>query len=295
MNNNINKNKGDDGSSTSIPNQQQQQNLITGAMSQEPIAILLSNALINQNIQLSKRFFITLLQSRETYARMPSFRNIDAMASYGEGTHSQIMYLVQEACYSVAPKVSQFLAEYPEIDDMAHDLAAHIGQATGIAGLLKGFTYYGSRGSIILPVDVMTKSNVSQHEVVKLLNGGRGESTTTNNNNDQSSSSSENNIDSPDMMNIRSKLSDVVFETATRANDHILSASNIIKQLNEVLKNSIPDAILVPALNIIPTKLFLERLEKYNFDIMHPNVLKNSSDWRLPLRSYKAYKLRRLD
>lgn len=255
--------------------------VMTGALAQEPIAILLAHALTVQGMDLSKRFFVTLLQSRETYAKMPPFRNVDAMASYGEGTHSQTLYLAQEACYSAAPKVTQFLAQYPDIDDLAHNLVAHVGQAAGIASLVKGFSYYGRRGAVVLPVDAMARHGVSQHDATQLLaalDAGGSAAVAT-----------------PDMLALRARLSDVVFETATRANDHIISAGAIVKQLDEYLSGDIPDAIFVPAMNVVPTKLFLERLEKYNFDILHPDVLKPGSDWKLPYRSYKAYKLRKFE
>lgn len=253
-----------------------------GALAKEPVAILLRHALKDQGIVLSKRYFITLLQTRESHdVRMPPFRNADAMASYGEGTHSQAMYLTQEACLSAAPRVAQFLQEYPDMDRLAHDLVAHAGQAAGVAGLIKAFKYYGRRGNIVLPVDSMAKHNVSQHSVSQMITAyGEGGQAA---------------VDTPEMLALRGQLSDVVFETATLANDHIISAASIIKQLNEYLSGDIPDAIFVPAMNVIPTKLFLERLEKYNFDVMHPDVLKTGSDWKLPFRSYKAYKLRKID
>lgn len=256
----------------------EQSSRLKGSLGQEPIAILLNHALTQQNVTLSKRFFITLLQSRETYSTMPAFRNIDAMASYGEGTFSQILYLIQEASFSVAPKVTDFLAQYPELDDLSHNLVAHIGQASGIAGLLKGFRYYGSRGSIVLPIDIMSKYNVSQHALTKLF---------------QSLADKSIDLTSPEVVNLRKQLSDIVFETATRANDHIISASAIVKELNTALRGSIPDAIFVPALNVVPTQLFLEKLEANNFDILEPKVLAAGSDWKLPYRSYKAYKMRK--
>lgn len=275
--------------------QKSQSSMFSGALTQEPIAILLTHALSTQNIRLSKRYFITYLQSRETYSRMPPFRNIDAMASYGEGLNSQLLYLLQEALYSVAPKVSAFLAEYPEIDRIAHDIAAHIGQASGIAGLLKGALYYAQRGSLVFPIDVMAKYDLSQTNVNDLF-----ESHFSKQNKDTSSSS-----DNDERTNeLRTKLSDVVFETATRANDHLLSASSLLNQLKTALEGDVPDALIVPALSALPAKLYLEDLEAYNFDILNPKLLAPArasklfgvvGDWKLPYRSYKAYRNKSLD
>lgn len=256
--------------------------MITSAMVQEPIAVLLRSALTKENITLSKRFFITLLQSRETFSTLPPFRNLDSMASYGEGTFSQVLYLLQEACYSVSPQVNKFLIDYPHIDDLAHTMIAHIGQASGIAALLKGFNYYGYKGSISLPIDILAKHNLPQHDITKMF---------------KQKMDNKDAIDfkSHEYQEFRQKLSEVVFETATRANDHIISASATLKELKTQLSNKVPDAIFVPALSVVPTKLFLEKLEKTDFDLLNPNLVQKGSDWKLPYRSFKAYKFRSFD
>ena len=243
---------------------------------QEPVAVLLTHALLQRKhpITLSKRFLITLLQTRETHVSNPPFRTLDSMSSYGEGTHSQLNYLLQEMMYSVSPKTTEFLNEYPEIAEQAHDVVAHIGQATGIASMLRGFSFYASRGFIPLPVQLMNQNDLSQDSILRYLAGELENDNT-----------------------VAARLADVVFETATRANDHLISATTQLQEIKDSLMNTLPDAILVPALTAIPTKLFLERLEKYNFDLVHPKLMKkggNAGDWRLPYRSFKAYKLRKI-
>lgn len=243
---------------------------------QEPVAVLLAHALLQQPnpITLSKRFLITLLQTREKHASNPPFRTLDSLASYGEGTHSQLNYLLQEMMYSVSPKTTDFLNQHPEIAEQAHEVVAHIGQATGIASMLRGFSFYASRGFVPLPVQLMNQHDLSQDSILRFL-AGEG--------------------DEAQRSAVSSQLSDVVFETATRANDHLISASTQLKQIKDTLANTLPDAILVPALTAVPTKLFLERLEKFNFNIGDPKLMKkgsNAGDWRLPYRSFKAYKLR---
>lgn len=247
----------------------------TASVPQEPVAVLMAASLTNRDhpITLSKRFLITLLQTREAHVTNPPFRTLDAMASYGEGTHSQLGYLLQEMLYSVSPKATAFLDENPSIAEEAHDVVAHIGQATGIASLLRGFSFYASRGFVPLPVQLLTQHGLSQDEVLRFMAGEKEGSS------------------------ISASLSDVVYETATRANDHLISASSILARIKDQLGNTLPDAIMVPALAAVPTKLFLERLEKANFDLANPKLMKkgaNSGDWKLPYRSYKAYTFRAL-
>lgn len=250
----------------------------TQEVPQEPVAVLMAHALLQRDypISMSKRFFITLLQTREKHVTNPPFRTIDSLASYGEGTHSQLNYLLQEILYSVSPKTTTFLNEHPDIAEQCHDIAAHIGQATGIAAMLRGFSFYATRGFVPLPVQLLTKKDLSQDGVLRFLAGE---------------------TDGVDPQTA-AKLSDIVFETATRANDHLISASSMLAQVKESLCNTLPDAIMVPALTSIPTKLFLERLEKYDFNIVHPELMKKGAtggdNWKLPYRSYKAYKLRKI-
>lgn len=229
----------------------------------EPVAILLAHANAVDNIALSKRFFITALQTRETFMNNPPFRSIDKMASYGEGTYSQLNYLTQELLYSIAPTSSQFLNENPKIVEELETIVAHIGQATGIATFLRGYNFFVTRKRFVpLPVDIMAKYSISQEQVL------RGEISDH-------------------------ALSDIVFETATRANDHLISARTYLNDLNtEKLGNTIPDAMFLPAMTSIPVQLYLEKLEKHNFNILNPKLAKN--EWRLPYRSYKAYKLRKI-
>ncbi|CAN6621781.1 hypothetical protein TRVA0_008S02762 [Trichomonascus vanleenenianus] len=232
----------------------------------EPVAVLLGSAALNDKIQLSKRFLITLLQTRETYASNPPFRNVDAMASYGEGTYSQLNYLTQEALYSVSPKVTEFLNEHPPLIEQVDTIMAHIGQATGIATFLRGFEYFARHKDFVaLPVDMMTRHGVSQEAVLNYFRGNAE--------------------------HLHPGVSEVVYETATRANDHIISARTLLDNLRETLKGSIPDAMFVPAMNAIPVVLYLEKLEKHNFDVTNRGLKKQ--EWRLPYRSFKAYKLRR--
>lgn len=250
----------------------------TREVPQEPVAVLMAHSLLQKDypITMSKRFFITLLQTREKHVTNPPFRTIDSLASYGEGTHSQLNYLLQEILYSVSPKTTTYLNEYPEIAEQCHDIVAHIGQATGIAAMLRGFTFYASRGFVPLPVQLLNKKDLSQDGVLRFLAG------------------ETDGVDPQTAV----KLSDVVFETATRANDHLITAATMLGQVKESLDNTLPDAIMVPALASIPTKLFLERLEKYDFDIVNSKLMKKGAtggdNWKLPYRSFKAYKLRKI-
>ncbi|ANB15551.1 hypothetical protein AWJ20_3179 [Sugiyamaella lignohabitans] len=253
------------------------------AVPSEPVALLLAHCLGKNaapaQIELSKRFFITILQTRETYAGYPPFRNLDAMASYGEGTYSQLNYLTQEALYSISPTTSKFLNENPQLIDQVNDIVAHIGQATGITSMLRGFPFFvGAKGFVPLPVDLLTKHNISQESILQAARAHQ--------------ESQQPDTPKQTKLELDPAISDIVFETATRANDHLISASTLFANLKSTLDGSVPDAIFVPTMTSIPAKLFLEKLEKCNFDPVHPDLTK--PEWRLPFRSYVNYRFRKL-
>lgn len=235
---------------------------------QEPTCLVLADAIEN-GVELSKRYLLTLIQTKEGTIGNPPFRTLDSMASYGEGTFSQLNYLTQESVLSVSPSAQKFLQENASLSEPIAQIAAHIGQATGIAAFLRAFKFYvGSKNFVPLPVALMTNHGLSQQEVIDLITGRVGGDQTK---------------------DILHKLSNVVYETATRANDHLLSAQSLLKQVKSSAK--LPDAIFIPYLSALPVQLFLERLERTNFDITSAKL---SNEWRLPYRSFKSYKFHSL-
>jgi NADH dehydrogenase [ubiquinone] 1 alpha subcomplex assembly factor 6 len=240
----------------------------------EPACILLAHAL-EAGMILSKRYFLTLIQTREQFIANPPFRTLDSMASYGEGTYSQLNYLTQELALSVSPGAQKLINDLATstLEESLRTIAAHIGQATGIAAYIRGFKFYvGNKTFVPLPVSLMTDNNISQQQVID-LSAGR--------------------LEGDMAKEVANKLSNVVFETATRANDHLLSAQSILMELKrDTGLAKLPNGLFVPLLSAVPVHLFLERLEKANFDVSN---LKLANDWRLPYRSYKSYKLQTLN
>ncbi len=261
-----------------------EKDLLTG----EPVGILLQEALMKEQIMDPQRF-LTAIQSRKLFLENPSFPNIDAICSYGEGTYSQYNYLIQSVLLSdsISPTSRILLEQYPEIQSNVVDIAAHIGQATSVATFLLGFQYYtSSMGQILLPIDLMTEQNLSQESVIRLNMGKLAES---------------------ESKDTREKLREVVFQTATRANDHILAArfklTKVQDRIKEISKDSntdpriskvchrwrknISDAIYIPYIVVHPTTLFLGRLEKADFDLFDPSL--QTKEYRLAWKSFWSY------
>lgn len=271
---------------------------LAGTPQKQPIAILLAHAAENLQRQtngrakFSKSWFMRLITTREQYLSNPPYPDLAALESYAENTYSTLMYLTLQAL--------------PMASVTADHVASHIGKATGITTVLRGLpllafppppnkhsnqdSFSGSvgstrQGAVLLPLDVMASHGVREEDVLR--NGAEAQG-----------------------------LRDAVFTVATRANDHLITAREMLKNLRagkeaghdfehgheeehvyDVLKMDKPMTpkqeldrsfgVFMPA---ISTSLWLERLEKHDFDVFAPKL--RTTDWRLPWKAFWAYNRR---
>lgn len=270
---------------------------LAGSPPKQPVAILLARAaedLWNRTHgrgKFSKSWFLRVINTRQQYLDNPPYSDIAALESYAENTYSTLMYLTLQAL--------------PMNSVTADHVASHIGKATGIATVLRGIPllafppppnshsnqdgFSGAvgatrQGAVMLPLDVMAQHGVREEEVFRNGAGAQG-------------------------------LRDAVFTVATRANDHLITAREMLKNLRaghdaghefehqheeehnySVLqtegKKDTPAqeleksfAVFMPA---VATSVWLERLQKSDFDIFNPKL--RVTDWKLPWRAYWAYK-----
>lgn len=220
------------------------------------------------------------------------YTSLDALEMYAENTYSTLLYLS--------------LAALPVHSLETDHIASHIGKATGIAAILRGLpmiafppppnhhsnnTAYGGalrggsrQGAVVLPLDVMAEAGVREEDVFRL------------------------GADAPG-------LKDAIFAVATRANDHLITAREMLKNLRQGReaghdfehegeeghqytesrpKDRSPKddiergfGVLMPA---VATRIWLERLESFDFDVFRPEL--RARDWRLPYKAYWAYSRR---
>ncbi|CAN3374460.1 hypothetical protein DIURU_000665 [Diutina rugosa] len=254
----------------------------------EPIALLLRDSLEN-DINLNIDHFLRFLQTRKQFLKGSTFSTTNDICAYGEGTYSQLNYEVQAALLSpsISPSVIKLLQRSMELQGLVSDIAAHIGQATAVSSMILGMQYYAqSQNRVTLPIDLMTKNDLSQEHLLRLAQG-------------HISNTSE-------QEEIRSKLKNVVFETAVTANDHILSARSkldtikreveritnesdekLIRTQSKKWKGGIPDVIFTPYMVAIPTVLYLEKLQKLDFDVFAKKM--QQKEWKLGYKSFRSY------
>ncbi|KAI0086519.1 Squalene/phytoene synthase [Irpex rosettiformis] len=131
--------------------------------------------------------------------------------------------------------------------------ASHVGVAQTISTLLRALPYHASKGHLVIPAEITARHGVSQEEVFRY--GGDAK-----------------------------KIDDAVFDFATLANDHLITARDMF---NKECGGKVPTPVRPVFLSAVPAALYLERLEKVNFDAFDPSLQQRS--WRLPWRIWRGY------
>ncbi|ELU39004.1 squalene/phytoene synthase domain-containing protein [Rhizoctonia solani AG-1 IA] len=138
-------------------------------------------------------------------------------------------------------------------DTLAH-AASHIGVASSLATLLRALPFHAANRRMIIPVEITAKHGVRHEEVFRTGGGAQG-------------------------------IDDAVFEFATVANDHILTARDAFKD------SGVPSQAMPVFLSAVPVASFLSRLEQVNFDAFAPQL--QTKSWRLPLGIWRASRTRK--
>lgn len=263
-----------------------------GAPPKEPVAILLHHALValrerhpHAPTASLKSWFLKIVDARAQYADDRAYATLDALEKYAEATYSTLLYVT--------------LGFLPLHSVAVDHLASHVGKAAGIAAVLRGMPLIafpppanhhsnrggegaGRQGAVVLPLDVMAEAGARQEDVLRMGAAAPG-------------------------------LRDAVFAVATRANDHLITARSMLANLRQgkdaghafehegeegheygggAAQESDAAAdlargfgVLMPA---VSTRLWLERLERVDFDVFRPEVRARSLG--LPWSAYWAYK-----
>lgn len=258
---------------------------------EEPVAVLLAAYMQDTGIRLNKTWFQKLISAREQALLRPGFVNLSALETYAESTYSMLLYLT--------------LSALPLNSLSADHVASHIGKAAGIAAILRGVPLLAfppppnshssnpagmglpmtrDRQRVInLPLDVMSQCSVREEDIYR--NGGNAEG-----------------------------LKDAIFAVATRASDHLITARSLYKEIKsyqepdhefehadedgheyepsvvdgksaqQTRKAELEQAygtIMGPA---ISTQLWLDRLQKVDFDIFNNSL--RAQEWKLPFTAW---------
>ena len=267
-----------------------------GSPPKQPVSILLAHALEDLAVRsegkakLSKSWLMRIIAEREKYINNAPYPTFDSLEKYAENTYSTLLYLT--------------LQTLPMASITADHIASHVGKAAGIVAVLRGLPLVAfppppnhhsnssplggaldnqrrSQGSVTLPLEVMAKNGVRDEDVLR--KGAEAEG-----------------------------LRDAVFEVATRASDHLITARQMLKnvyagegvghefeheaeeehqydpspQSQGVQQQELQKAfgVFMPA---VATQLWLSRLQKLDFDVFREELRRR--DWKLPWKAYFAF------
>lgn len=265
-------------------------NTFAGRPPREPICLLLYKGLqdleerAGTQTKKSIKFWVSrLVKTREKHMDNRPFASLAKLEDYAENTYSTMMYAT--------------LASLPMRSMHMDHLASHIGKACGIVAVLRGIPVLAGppqpvktpsgadapstrEPSLLLPLDIMAEAGVKEEEVYRQGPGAEG-------------------------------LQDAIFKVATRANDHLITAREMLKRLKDgqdpghefehqgegehIYEEDSDSARELRAafgvlLEAVPAAQYLESLEKANFD---PFAVR-SSGWRLPWRIWQALSKERI-
>ncbi|KAI1074318.1 Squalene/phytoene synthase [Whalleya microplaca] len=268
-------------------------NTFAGKPPKEPIMIMLSKV-ISELADIAPhsspnpiRFWLLrLINTREKYMDNRPFTSLAKLEEYAENTYSTLMYST--------------LAALPLSSMHMDHLASHVGKACGIVAVLRGIPFLaapsppvkspggadvggGRNPVLLLPLDVMAETGLKEEDVYRQGPQADG-------------------------------FQDAVFKVATRANDHLITAREMLKNLragqtpgHEYEHQGEEQHIYSQTtagddgtvrdlrrgfsvlLESVPTGDYLTRLEAQNFD---PFTVKSS--WKLPWRLWRAIKTQQL-
>lgn len=198
------------------------------------------NPILNLLIPYSKDLSLTLVKrlatSRDRMLTRNSFASLEEMEEYGQSSTSTLLSLQ-----------AQILGQDPLKVDPVHEFCEHIGKALVIVNFIRSATILAAQRRCYLPADILARQGLSTQSVFKVLL-------------------------SNDASNLE-KFCDAVFEIATRANDRMISAAAVQRQ--------VPVSLLPAFSQAIPLQQYLKRLQSANFDLRQRKA--KSLPWYLPL------------
>lgn len=271
---------------------------LAGTPPKQPIALMIAQAAEDLQARtggrsnFSRNWFTRIVDTREKYLSNPPYPNIAALESYGENTYSTLLYLTLQAL--------------PMASVTADHIASHIGKAIGISTVLRGLPLIAfpgpanshsnqgalggdvgasRRGAVLLPLDVMAEAGVREEDVLR--NGAEAQG-----------------------------LRDAVFAVATRANDHLITARQLLATIraggeadHEFEHKDEEEHVHLPSIGrvetpaqeverafgvympALATQMWLDRLQQHDFDVFSAKL--RVTDWKLPFKAYWAYSRRK--
>lgn len=197
--------------------------------------------------KLSKQWLSRLITSREEQFKTNSqYSTYKEVENFGEMSVASIYYLLLECMGVKNMKVDH--------------VASHIGKAQILANLIRSIPVQSKNQMSLIPLDMLVKHKISQNEIISKARRGKIEK-----------------IEKKDSVDDE-RLHDLVFDICNMSNQHLIKARKHIEDVPANKRSVFLHAILV--------QQFLNKIEKFNFDIYNPRV--HSRDTFIILKLYLA-------
>lgn len=186
------------------------------------------------------------------------FTDLDAMENYAEDTSSSLLYLTLDAL--------QVPRDY---NSSIYRAASHAGVAIGITTALRGLPYLLSKGEVRLPQSEMIAHRLSREDIMasfpvlspavvakSMKNAGK--------------TPDPNAFNFTEAQKDKAKdVVDLIYNVASQAHGHLEKSRELQKDIPYNQRR-----VLLP---LVATRLFLEKLQKCNFNIFHEDLLNYSA------------------
>ncbi|KAJ6151621.1 hypothetical protein N7470_007218 [Penicillium chermesinum] len=252
--------------------------ILAGSPPKEPVAILLASAISDLHerteghARISRSWLTRLISAREQTLTNDPYSSIADLESYAENTYSTLIIAYWKSSGDRG-RLTRTAPGCISTTDAPKPPWRRCGQPRA--------QRWRKTRAVMLPLDVMAQAGVKEEDVLRYGADAEG-------------------------------LRDAVFTVATRASDHLITVEQMLTNLRAgkdvghdfehageegheydsyVSRESPLDevnrafGVFMPA---ISTRLWLDRLQQYDFDVFRPELLR--SDWRLPWKSYLAFR-----
>lgn len=129
---------------------------------------------------------------------------LDSLLAHAESTSSTLNYLLLR------------LLSLHTSDLLSH-VVSHMGVAQAITTLLRALPYHASQRRMVIPAEITAKHRVNQEAVFRSISGG-----------------------GMDVAENEGRLEEAVFEFATVANDHVLTAREMLEEGGKIPEKAMP-------------------------------------------------------
>ncbi|KAG6837627.1 hypothetical protein H0H93_006148 [Arthromyces matolae] len=200
---------------------------------------------------------LALHQASQT-ANLPAYhlkRIVDARdAELSTPTHMTMESLTSHAESTSSPLFYLLLSLLSIPSSALSHAASHLGTAQTFTTLLRAMPFHAKKGHVIIPAEITAKHGVRQEDVLRYGPAAEG-------------------------------ISNAVFEFATVANDHLITARSMLKE--EGMGGKVPTRAMPIFLAGVPIANYLARLEKANFDAFEIKL--GQKDWKLPWQIWRDF------